>query len=240
MTELEQLNRLLSLSTELEHEERQLAELGVTKPDWNDIASVLTYAQLVDAAAAAEAASASAQPLESLLTTTAKESAWQSAAPTAQALHAAVLERDRDGYERSYRRIERLMEVRALLGERSQLGERPASAAQDLADAVLADPQRRDWDTWLKDLPAAWNWSRTGAWILEQDTTDANVVQAQITAIGRTDPSRDRGSRGHPRLEPCSRLGPADGNCPRGPHPVRPTRQVAWKGHGEVRECEAG
>lgn len=182
-TELEQLDRLLALSTELETEERNLAGVGLARPDWNDIISVLTYAKLVDAATASEAAKAASAPLETLATTTGATAVWETAAPVSKWLHAAVTGRDRDQYAAAYARIGRLYRVRDLAAERESLTETVAAAAADLAVAIAADPTDARWGAEIPALAQAWEWASTGAWILAQDTTDTNVVQAQITSL---------------------------------------------------------
>lgn len=182
-TELGQLDRLLALSAELETEERNLAGVDLPRPDWNDIGSVLTYARLVDAAAASEAAQAASEPLVLLARTTGSTAAWESAASVAGQLHAAVTERDRDGYADAWARLDRLHRVRDVTAERDALTARVVDVARDLAAAVTAEPTSLNWDSRITSLGDAWLWACTGAWILAQDATDTNVVQAQITSL---------------------------------------------------------
>ncbi|MGO4598509.1 AAA domain-containing protein [Terrabacter sp. 2RAF25] len=179
-TELEQLDRLLALGRELTEEERLLAEAGLPRPDWNDITSVMTYAHLVDAAAAQDAAAAAAQPLETMAAATAAMCTWSDAATTTHRLHAAVLDRDRDTYAAEHARLLRLHSVRELSAERDRLTATVRHAAPDLAHAVTANPGDPIWDARISNMPAAWDWARTGVWILAQDSTDTNVLQAQI------------------------------------------------------------
>ena len=182
-TELEQLGRLLALGHEFASEEQRLADSGLPRPDWNDIAGVLTYARLVDAAAARDAAAEAARPLELLGAATGAVSTWADAAATSHGLHAAVTGRDRDRYAAEHARLLRLLDVRSLAAERDELTRTVRDTAPDLVDAVTADPHAAVWDERITTLPAAWDWARTGAWILEQDTTDTNVLQAQIGHI---------------------------------------------------------
>lgn len=182
-TELEQLERLLALGQDLAREEHRLAELGLARPDWNDMAAVLAYASLVDAAGARDAHAAAAQPLQLLDATTTTIVTWADAAPTVQQLHLAGRARDRDHYATAHARLARLHAVRQLAADRDALTSRCRDAAPDLAAEVLAEPSASMWDERIPHLPDAWDWARTGAWILEQDSTDSNVLQAQINAI---------------------------------------------------------
>jgi len=182
-TELEQLGRLLALGRELTIEEANLAQVGLAKPDWNDVASVLTYARLVDAVTAKDAHTSASQPLTLLEATTGAVSTWADAADCVHRLDLAVRVRDRDQYSAAHARLVRLYEVRAMTADRSALTNKIREAAPDLADGVLADPAETAWDDRIPNLPSAWDWARTGAWILEQETTDTNVLQAQVGAI---------------------------------------------------------
>lgn len=182
-TELEQLDRLLALSSELETEEHHLAQAGLGRPDWNDISSVLTYARLVDAATASETAKAATAPLEMLAAITGATAVWETAAPVAKWLHAAVTGRDRDAYAAAFARVQRLYAVRDLAADRDSLTARVTSAAPDLAATVTAGPHEKQWTDQVPALPQAWAWASTGSWILDQDATDTNVLQAQINSL---------------------------------------------------------
>jgi very-short-patch-repair endonuclease len=182
-TELEQLDRLLALGEDLEREQHRLAEMGLARPDWNDIASVLAYARLVDAAGARDAHTAASRPLQLLEATTAAVSTWADAAPTMHQLNLAVRQRDRDQYATAHARLARLHAVRGLAADRDALTSRCRTSAPDLATQVIGEPSATVWDERIPHLAEAWNWARTGAWILEQDSTDSNVLQAQIGAI---------------------------------------------------------
>jgi very-short-patch-repair endonuclease len=182
-TELEQLGRLLALGRELTIEEANLAQVGLAKPDWNDVASVLTYARLVDAVTAKDAHTSASQPLTLLEATTGAVSTWADSADCVHRLYLAVRVRDRDQYSAARARLVRLYEVRAMTADRSALTNKIREVAPDVADGVLADPAETAWDDRIPNLPSAWDWARTGAWILEQETTDTNVLQAQVGAI---------------------------------------------------------
>ncbi len=182
-TELEQLDRLLTFGHDLSFEEQALAGVGLACPDWNDMTSVLTYSRLVDAAAAKDAFEAAARPLRLLETTIQAVSTWADAADTVHRLDLAIRTRNRDEYAAAYHRLARLYSVRDIAGERDALTSQLRRAAPDLVEEVLSDPTAPAWDFRIPNLPQAWDWARSGAWILKQDTTDTNILQAQVDAI---------------------------------------------------------
>ncbi|MDQ1482342.1 MAG: hypothetical protein QOF35_418 [Actinomycetota bacterium] len=182
-TQLEQLGHLLEVGRELRVEEANLAQIGLPTPSWNDVASVLTYARLVDAANAADACTCASQPLRLLEATTGAVSTSSDAADSVHELDLAVRARDRDKYTSVYLRLIRLHEVRAMTADRRALTDQVRQAAPNLADAVLVNPAEPAWDERIPSLPSAWDWGCTGAWILEQESSDTEILQAQIDAI---------------------------------------------------------
>ncbi|MFC5260918.1 AAA domain-containing protein [Kribbella qitaiheensis] len=182
-TELQQLNRVLNLGERLAVEEQSLASLGLPRPDWHDLMAVHTYANLVDAAAAKDALAAAAQPLEALEEAIETATRWLDAAPCVQHLHLAVRRRDHDEYAAAHGRLKRLHEVRSTAARRDELAARLASGALALRQTIEQSPADPRWSSRLPNLAAAWSWAGTGVWILEQDTTDINALQAKITVI---------------------------------------------------------
>jgi hypothetical protein len=182
-TELGLLGRLLELGSELAVEEGRLAQVGLVKPDWNDTASVLTYATLVDAAAAQDAHELATKPLNDLEDLLETQAGWADAADTMHRLRLAVHSRSRDEYAAAHNRLVRLHAVRAQVADRDSLTARLRASAPELVDAVISSPSDPRWDRCAASFVEAWDWARTGAWVLEQDTVDTNVLQAQITAV---------------------------------------------------------
>lgn len=182
-TELDQLRRVLALGAELSALEQHLTSLHTPVPNWTDLAAIRTYAELVDAAAARDAWASAVEPLAALESTLEDASRWGDAAPCVHALHLAVRNRDHDLYASAHRRLERLHEVNKLAHTRDSLGESMRAVAPDLHRAVHAEPADPLWSTNLPGFAAAWAWAATGAWILEQDTTDINALQAKITLL---------------------------------------------------------
>ena len=111
-------------------------------------------------------------------------------------------QRDHDEYAAAYARLPGSTMSANSPHERDQLTDDVFAAAPDLAQAVLTDPFEGVWDARVPSLPEAWDWAATGAWILAQDTTDTNVLQAQIGVHRGPDPPRGRDPGRHPSLEP--------------------------------------
>jgi very-short-patch-repair endonuclease len=179
ITELQQLTRVLNLGEGLAAEESRLDDLGLKRPDWTNLETVRTYASLVDAAAAQDAWARANQPIAALEADLTAATRWADAGASLHQLHLAVRSRDHDEYARGYARLTRLHHVRTLIGRREELAAK-LDAVPDLRNAVRQDPEATDWDTWLPGFERAWTWAATGAWILDQDTTDINALQAQI------------------------------------------------------------
>lgn len=179
-TELQQLTRVLTLGQELTLEEQRLHALGLKRPDWTDLETVHAYASIVDAAAATDAWASANAPLLALEDAVAAQARWDDADTCVHQLHLAVRTRDPEEYSRSHARLTRLHQVRALVERRSLLATK-LNAAPELRDAIVQDPDAAVWDLRLPGFTTAWTWAATGAWILQQDTTDANALQAQIS-----------------------------------------------------------
>lgn len=182
-TELDQLRRVLALGEELSALEQHLATLHAPVPNWNDLAAIRTYAELVDAAAASDAWALAVEPLAALESALEDAIRWSDAAPCIHALHLAVRNRDHDLYASAHRRLERLHDVQEQAQTRNALGDSMKAVAPDLHRAVRAEPTTALWSSKLAGFTSAWAWAATGAWILEQDTTDINALQAKITLL---------------------------------------------------------
>lgn len=182
-TQVSRLALVLELGATLMAEEESLASVGLARPDWTDVQQVLDYARLVDAAAADEAWRSATQPIEALTTLLGTIAAWPDAAPCVRELREAVVATDHEAYATARRRIHRLHEVSAQLRERESLGRRMHLSAGVLASSVESDPTDAAWPDRLASLTAAWNWATTRSWLVAQDSTDVNDVQAQLTAL---------------------------------------------------------
>lgn len=181
VNELAQLGRVLDLGRNLADAEERLAALDIKPPSWTDLESVHAYATLVDAAAAQDALAEASQPLIALGDTTAATSQWDDADACVHQLDLAVRNREHDQYAQAHTRLTRLHQVKRLAARRDELALRLGTSAPELRDAVASSPAERHWDTRLAQLSDAWRWAATGSWILGQQTTDVNALQAQIS-----------------------------------------------------------
>jgi very-short-patch-repair endonuclease len=180
INEVAQLNRVLTLGRNLTDAEQRLMSLHVKPPTWTDLETVHTYASLVDAAAAKDAWARASQPLDSLEETVAAEARWDDAGACVHQLQLAVRSRNHDQYADSHQRLTRLHHVRELTARRDELADRLRDAAPDLERAVADTAGDEAWSERLARFQGAWSWAATGEWIMEQQTTDINALQAQI------------------------------------------------------------
>lgn len=183
VNEREQLRRVLDLGAELIDAEAELTALRVKPPQWADLASVLRFARLAEAAAARDAWVEAAQPLETLAEVVRGVAQRQDVAPCVSRLEDAVEARDVGGYLTAYQRLEHLHQVRAKAVRRDTWGEALEGVAPDLFTSVVQSSHDPTWIDRFARLEAAWRWAATGAWILAQNPLDVNALQAQITMV---------------------------------------------------------
>lgn len=183
LTERAQLGRVLALGGALDREEHALSGLGLPRPDWTDLASVRSYAALVEAAAAADAVRSAGVPLARIADVVGEVARWKDAAPCVRELDAAVANRDPDAYAAAHARLARLHEVRRLSARRDDLARQLSTVAEGLREAVAAEPADPLWRTRLGTFEEAWNWAATGAWITTRDAEDVNLLRSEVTAV---------------------------------------------------------
>jgi very-short-patch-repair endonuclease len=181
--ELAQLRRVLGVAAELGREEERLRYLGLPLPDWNDLSAIRTYADLVDAAAAADGLAAARAPLDQLQQQIAREAHWSDAAPAVHELLQSVTRRDHEGYFSAMTRLHRLSDVRRAVGRRDELGDRLAAHAPLLCSAITGSPHDGDWTTRIDAFTEAWTWAAAGTWIRERKALDVNALQAEVTLL---------------------------------------------------------
>ncbi|HEY1177574.1 MAG TPA: AAA domain-containing protein [Phytomonospora sp.] len=183
LTERAQLGRVLTLGGALDREEQALAAIGLPRPDWTDLASVRSYAALVEAAAAADAVRSAGVPLARIAEVVGEVARWKDAAPCVRELDAAVAGRDPDAYAAAHARLTRLHRVRVLSARRDDLARRLSAVAEPLREAVAAEPGDPLWRTRLGAFEEAWDWAATGAWITGRDAEDVNLLRSEVTAV---------------------------------------------------------
>lgn len=182
-SELGQLRRILELGDVLRTEEVDLEAAGLPRPDWGDINSVLTYARLVDAAAAHESHADAARPLDALATKLSTLGDWADAAHTTHELGGAVRDRNKNAYATAHERLVHLHRVRDLVAERDSLSRTVARAAPALSNAACQDPDDSAWSERIPILPSSWDWARTGAWLRTRPDADHIAVRDSMSKV---------------------------------------------------------
>lgn len=170
--ELTQLGQVLGVAAELRGEEERFRRLGLPFPGWTDLSAIRTYAELVDAAAAADALAAARAPLEQLQQQITGKAHWPDAAPAVQGLLQSVTERDHEKYSSAMMRLHRLTDVRRAVGQRDELGDRLATHAPLLCAAITGSLRNGDWSTRIDTFTQAWTWAAAGTWIRERKALD--------------------------------------------------------------------
>lgn len=184
-TEAIQLDKVLQLGERLRVERAWFESNGLPVPDWNNLDEILRYANLVEAATAADVAVASSAAIDQLVDRLKAEGPWIEL-PTATAdFRKAVEARDVGGYSAAYSRLMFLATVAERVRERERIREALTRSAPRLAEGVAADPADPVWDNRLARFEDAWRWEKTGRWILAQDGEDANSLKLRLSGIER-------------------------------------------------------
>ena len=182
-TELEQLRKVLALGRQLEIDACWLDELEIPVPNWTDLGEIKTYAVMVEAAAAGEDWAGATLPIRELESRIEALSRLGTSAPAVQTLLEAVRTRNESLYSATRNRLGRLHLAHDLVQTRDDLGRQLREAAPDLFHAVTATRAAPEWRTQFGSFSEAWDWMTTGTWILNQDSTDVNVLQTQMNLI---------------------------------------------------------
>jgi len=182
-TEVEQLERVLALGTRIEAETEWFRGQKLPIPDWNDLPSIRVYADLVAAVLVSEDADAAKTPLAAIEGLIASEMRWQDAPDCLVAFEDAVKQRNVAAYEDAFAVLSSLRERTGAALRMEGLGANLMVTADRLISAASGSPNDEIWARKLGSLNAAWEWERTGQWILGQVTTDINVLQRQLDSI---------------------------------------------------------
>jgi transcriptional regulator with XRE-family HTH domain len=130
VTEVGLLSRLLEFASNIDREEKQIASLSLSPPDWSDTAAIFQYSELIDGADADEAHLTSSVPLTELAGSLAVACAWRDTSPVVSILRDAVVARDRDKYAQAYSRLQRLHAVKSKVTDRDALTTQLRNAAR--------------------------------------------------------------------------------------------------------------
>ncbi|MGV0836886.1 AAA domain-containing protein [Mycolicibacterium thermoresistibile] len=182
-TEVAQLDKVLALGEQLEVERAWFQANDLPIPDWNNLDEIRRYAELVEAATAADDAVSAAAPVEALAEHLLAESRYPNPPQVVSSLLDAVRRRDTNAYAAAYDRLVHLRAVAGTVAERDRIGAVLEASAPRLAEAILAEPSSPEWTDLLASYSEAWHWEMTGRWIMAQDTEDANVLKVQLNAI---------------------------------------------------------
>ncbi|WP_337781405.1 AAA domain-containing protein [Mycolicibacterium parafortuitum] len=183
LTEVEQLDKVLALGNQLDVERQWFQHNNLPVPDWNNLHDIRRYADLVEAATAADEAAAATSPIDVLHARLSQLSTLANPPSVTGELAAAVGARSVDGYGRAYERLQHLHRVAQSVAERDRIRRGLDSSAPRLATAIAADPAADCWDTWLGSYEQAWQWEMTGRWILAQDSDDVNSLKVALSTI---------------------------------------------------------
>ncbi|WP_236981477.1 MULTISPECIES: AAA domain-containing protein [Mycobacterium] len=183
LTEIEQLDKVLALGAQLEVERQWFQANNLPVPDWNNLEEIRRYADLVEAAAAADGALAASSPIETLAGYLLGQSQQHNPPAVSMQLLNAVSDRSVNGYSAAYERLTHLRRVAELVSERDRIRAELDRSAPLLAAAIAAEPAAAQWVDWLPRYAEAWQWEMTGRWILAQDSEDINALKASLNAV---------------------------------------------------------
>lgn len=182
-TEVAQLDKVLALGEQLEVERAWFQANELPVPDWNNLDEIRRYAELVEAATAADGAVSASAPVETLTSYLLEETRWPGPPAVVSSLLDAVRNRDTDAYATAHGRLVHLHHVAEQVAERNRIHARLEASAPRLAAAITADPASPEWADRLPSYGDAWRWEMTGRWIMAQDVQDANALKVQLNGI---------------------------------------------------------
>ncbi|KUI17020.1 ATP-binding protein IstB [Mycobacterium lehmannii] len=182
-TEVAQLDKVLELGQQLEVERAWFQANDLPVPDWNKLDEIRRYAELVEAATAADGAVSASAPVEALVGYLESEARWPDPPQVVSSLLDAVRNRDTDAYAAAHRRLVHLHRVAEMVAERNRVHARLEASAPRLAAAIMTKPDASEWADRLPSYSDAWRWEMTGRWIMAQDVEDANALKVQLNGI---------------------------------------------------------
>lgn len=182
-TEVAQLDKVLALGDRVEQERAWFDRNGLPVPDWNNLDAIRRFANLVEAATAADLAVSSTAPLDQLSEKLKREGVGADLPAVTAEIRAAVESRDVAGYALTHGRLTHLHAVAAAVSERDRIRVELDKSAPRLASAIAAEPAALEWISRLASYDDAWRWEMTGRWILAQDHEDSNALKVRLGAL---------------------------------------------------------
>lgn len=183
VTEVAQLDKVLALGDQLEVERQWFQTNSLPVPDWNNLEDIRRYADLVEAAAAADDAVTASTPVERLYDYLRTQAQLPNPPAITLQLLSAVRDRDVDAYATAHTRLHHLYAVAQAVADRDRIRRELDRSAPALAGEIAANPSAAEWDSRLSSYEQAWRWEMTGRWILAQDSEDANALKVSLNAI---------------------------------------------------------
>ncbi|NNN08718.1 MAG: AAA family ATPase [Acidimicrobiaceae bacterium] len=181
-TELEALQKVVAVATQLDHVNASFATLSVRNVDWRSDATIDQLLRIVEAIEATHRLDESRVPLDVLARNIASTARLRHAAPCTTALRNAIVNRDSALYGQMVDRISHLLRIRSLVERRDLLNARLEASAPNFARLIRSAPSDEKWSSWLVSFEQAWAWSAIGAWVKDRERLDVNQVQRQIDA----------------------------------------------------------
>ena len=182
-TEVAQLDKVLELGDQLEVERAWFDQNKLPVPDWNNLDDIRCYADLVEAAAAADNAVTATSPIEELVGFLQTEAGWPKPPAVTAELLTAARARNVEEYASAHDRLANLHVVAQSISERNRIRVDLDRSAPRLARAIADDPAAPEWAEQLPTYEDAWRWETTGRWILAQDSEDANALKVRLNAL---------------------------------------------------------
>ncbi|OBB19763.1 ATP-binding protein IstB [Mycolicibacterium setense] len=183
LTEVAQLDKVLALGDQVEVERQWFQRNNLPVPDWNNLEDIRRYADLVEAATAADDAVAATSPVERLQSHLRTQAQLPTPPAITMELHAAVRDRLVDAYAAAHARLHHLYDVAQAVADRDRTRSELDRSAPVLAREIAANPSAAEWDSRLGAYEQAWQWEMTGRWILAQDSEDANALKVSLNAV---------------------------------------------------------
>lgn len=182
-TEVAQLDKVLALGDRLEVERAWFDQNKLLIPDWNNLDEIRRYAELVEAAAAADDAIIATSPIDEVVGLLQSEARFPRPPAVVGDLLSAAAARDTTAYASSHMRLTHLHQVAQAIYERDRIRAELDVSAPLLARAIADDPSAPEWGERLASYEDAWRWEMTGRWILAQDCEDGNALKVRLNAL---------------------------------------------------------
>ncbi|GJF12719.1 hypothetical protein NGTWS0302_02500 [Mycolicibacterium cyprinidarum] len=183
LTEVAQLDKVLALGDQLDVEREWFQRNNLPVPDWNKLEDIRRYAELVEAATAADDAAAATTPIDQLHHQLRLAAQRPNPPAVTIELLGAVRNRSIEVFVSAYQRLQHLHAVAQSVSVRNRIRGELDMSAPLLAAEINANPSAVEWNERLRSYEQAWHWEMTGRWILAQDSEDSNALKVRLNTI---------------------------------------------------------